>query len=66
MNIDELRKLASEAGHAIGSEVHKFIDWLEGKTAGPEITVGELQAQQGPQETTSEQPADPSGEGAAQ
>jgi hypothetical protein len=65
MNIDELRKLASEAGHAIGSEVHKFLDWLEGKTASPEMTVGEVQAQQAAQEPAT-QTAETTGEGAAQ
>jgi hypothetical protein len=46
MTLEHLRALAKEAGHHVGSEVHKFLDWIEGKDPTPVLTVGELQAQE--------------------
>jgi ribosomal protein L12E/L44/L45/RPP1/RPP2 len=46
ITIERLRELAKEAGHEINSEIHKFIDFVEGKHAAPEKTVAELQAEQ--------------------
>jgi hypothetical protein len=46
ITIERLRELATEAGHEISSEVRKFIDFVERKHAGPEKTVGEMQAEE--------------------
>jgi hypothetical protein len=46
ITIERLRELATEAGHEISSEVRKFIDFVERKHAGPEKTIGEMQAEE--------------------
>lgn len=40
--IDDLRKLATDAGHAIDGEVHKFLTFVEDKVAAvtPHVSFG--------------------------
>ena len=40
--IDDLRKLATDAGHAIDGEVHKFLTFVEDKIAAvtPHVSFG--------------------------